>query len=454
MKRRHIIFIIIAALLLPQFAFGEDVLKHPQGGSNMERSTILEDRTLNSAAPDSTETVYALSSGREYTLEISNWWQPTGDANNFADAAFETTSGFDSDPWIKTGKGIVFAGKSLHTLWQNAAARDPSLPSQLLFRSDHTYQVNFVGRGIKEEIRISDPVDGIAGNSGSLRLKIYQRPKASWIYAINQEITLGIPGVPSKRLRVDPITTQTVDNQEITATTTVQESHPAPYKIEFDSRERCEGGAGQQTYMKIYVGGSQVGPNIPVGPCLGFFERQATFTFESGNKVPNEPVTVSQSHLCNMGMTSPNSPTATSCGLGIPPALDFGDSPGSEPQYIGGLEPGSSIELQLSWTADLTRLWRSPFNDRDPDTGKEHISYWAPYNPFSAADYFWYSGEVAKGNLGLTAKIVVYGPGKKFITSSCLSTPGVGNVCPTIPGAGQIIESMFANTLDPDFSDG
>lgn len=413
MKRRHLIYLIIVAMLIPQVA---GALPRPAGGKQEGAEQEIFRKTISA---DLTEELSpALSLNRQYKVEVFGIWKPSSGANHIADAAFEATNGSN---WTKTGKGLVFG-----TVKMGEAGVAPLTPSG---GSLHPYTFTVTGRGFAEIIRINDPSGNTDGNSGSLTVVVKDLNQVRWVYPQSQTFNSQIPGTPRVTFTADTRPygqTMTVENQEVMTTSTVDSPVPVWAGLAF---QKITCGDGQKdANLQVILGNTKVVDQFIL--CIG--DSQAAFLgFLDGGKrlgAGTQPVTMS-------AVSAPCQPGVDSCEY--PVGSYFIEFPvpftGTPPMDIPFVPPGSRLEVSFGWEADMSRLWPSFFNTGQGD------QYVAPFNPFDFSAALWYQNEVAANRLGLLFGLTLIGPDGNAV--------GGRPTTPILPGVGQILESAFATKV-------
>lgn len=404
--RRVITLIVLGAMVAaPQLS---SALPRPAGGTDVpQKSLVLWPGNAQSATLDGANSVGisspVLTQGRQYQLEVSGTWKPSASASNLADAAFETTDGTN---WSHTGRGLLIGSTNFG-----------AVTSPLSYRSNHVYFINWTGRGIGETLRLNDNT-AYTDNSGAVTIKIWQIQRVTWNYRISQPITIGIPATPPISVDARPVNVQQeVDSVEVPGAS-LQVPVPQLGYIEFYSPGSgtgvgCPDGFSRAK-MKLVANGGTIADQD-----LGCYGSTVVYKQNIGGPIPEQPFIVSPFRFpcpepkCMVGFKGENQPVWGGTG-----AIDV-------------VPAGTTVDVDLSWEADITRLWQTFLDD-----GSGQNTYVAPFNAINANERAWYLGELAAQRLALKITVTLYGPGRTPIYST-------GNAIPPIPGMGQILESVF-----------
>ena len=409
MKRRHLILIVITALLLPQVA---GALPRPSGGTQSEPEQTIA--TLSVSANLTSQDTPILQNGRQYKVQVTGTWKPSSAASHIADAAFEATNGSN---WAKTGKGLIVGGTEF--------GRTGGPPFTVNTSGNHFYELSITGRGIAEAVRISDTSGNTDGNSGSLTVVIKSQNTVKWNYPVVVPVSLIVPERPAITATVDTrpyAVTQTMTNIEIVPTMTVT----VPIRIEFVfvGQEEDSSCPEKSARMRTYLNGSRI--NDTKIQCVGNAVAQM---FNGGGSTPESFPVGQISYPCG---------SEPECDFGVggiffefpvtflPPV-----APGPPMEIIAS---GSSIEILMGWSADTTHLWRTPAND-----GSGSYEVIGPFNALSQTERTWYTQNM--NNLELRIGYTVWGPNRSYIA-------GTGYDPQRIPGLGQFMEALFSSKVE------
>lgn len=463
MKRHHIVIVIILSLLLPQVA---TALLRPENAEQTEpesktcRADGLCDFVILAADQTGVESPN-LVADRWYRFEVTGVWRP--DINSTTHKADAACSSADGVNWGKTGLGLI-----IHATNYGSPSNSTGC------RSDHKYSFNVQGRGTSVVMRIADTNYG--DNADSLLVKVWTVNKVSYTGTITQPINLIKPATPEVG-RFD-FSTTTIADQPVSQTVTVGQNPgvippvttppldlPGPLgKVELrftPGTGFCSAGKWFTIYVEVMQIPQETSPAVCVPASGNIFQttgtniggRQEGGTLPLGIGASTQTVTaVAGVNTCDVlqlatrsalefRYSQPNYLYATGIG---PPTLftvgPIGESKGGckftlvkeapEQPLLDLIPPGSTMNVLLTWKAETMHLWKTPASDRNPNTGEEHSSLWAP---FHFSDHAWFTGEVAAGRL--EANIGFF-----------IQTPAGPTGLPEtfrIPGLGQLLEAMF-----------
>lgn len=464
MKRHHIVIVIILSLLLPQVA---TAVLRPKNAEQTEpeskacRADGLCDFVILAADQTGLESP-DLVADRWYRFEVTGVWRP--DINSTTHKADAACSSADGVNWGKTGLGLIIHATNYGSPSNSTACR-----------SDHKYSFNVQGRGTSVVMRIADT--NYSDNADSLLVKVWTVNKVSYTGTITQPINLIKPATPEVG-HFDFSTTTIADqpvSQTVTADVAVQIPGPEPIdlpgpfarvEIRFTQGTGvCSAGKFFSIYVEVMGNSRETPPGvcIPGGgnlfqttgtsvggrvdlkqaPFVGqYFGSTVTPTGSSGLNLNtcvymqfatiflNNPITVGNP----LSFAEIGGPTLLTVG-------PIGDSQGGckftlvkespEGPLLPLIPPGSTMNVLLTWKAETGRLWKTPANDRNPNTGEEHSSLWAP---FHFSDHAWFTAEAAARRLDATIRFYIQTP-----------EGPIGNLTDivTIPGLGQLLEAMF-----------
>lgn len=401
--RRLITLIVLGAMVAaPQLS---SALPRPAGGTDVpQKSLVLWPGGTQSATLSGADSVGIssplLTQGRQYQFEVSGTWKPSTSASNLADAAFETTDGTN---WSHTGRGLLIGSTNFG-----------AVTSPLGYRSNHIYSINWTGRGIGETLRLNDNT-AYTDNTGAVTIKIWQIQKVTWNYKLSQPITIGVPATPTTYLDARSVVVQQeVDSTEVPGAS-LQVPIPQLGSIQFYSENGAECPTGfKRAKMRLVANGGTIADQS-----LGCYGSEFTYSQNIGGPIPEQPFVVSPFRFpcpepkCMVGFKGDN-------------YLIWGGT-----GAIDVVPAGTTVDVDLSWEADITKLWQTFVDD-----GSGQNTYVAPFNPINANDRAWYLGELGAQRLALKIVVTLYGPGRTPIFST-------GNTIPPIPGMGQILESVF-----------
>lgn len=466
MKRHHIVIVIILSLLLPQVA---TAVLRPENAEQTEpeskacRADGLCDFVILAADQTGVESPN-LVTDRWYRFEVTGVWRP--DINSTTHKADAACSSADGVNWGKTGLGLIIHATNYGSPSNSTACR-----------SDHKYSFNVQGRGTSVVMRIADT--NYSDNADSLLVKVWTVNKVSYTGTITQPINLIKPATPEAG-RFD-FSTQTIADQPVSQTVTVGQNPgvispvttppldlPGPFgKVEIRFTQGtgfCSAGKFFSLYIEVMgeviipreINGQETPQPVCI-PASGGNVFQTTGTSIGGRQESrnlSSTVTVTSfaglntcSYLHNATQLVNNQFSLQNPlylqGIGPPTLLTIGpigDSQGGckftlvkespEGPLLPLIPPGSTMNVLLTWKAETARLWKTAANDRNPNTGEEHSSLWAP---FHFSDHAWFTGEVAA--LRLAASI-------GFFIETPQGPIGLGEIV-RIPGLGQLLEAMF-----------
>lgn len=459
MKRHHIVIVIILSLLLPQVA---TAVLRPENAEQTEpeskacRADGLCDFVILAADQTGVESPN-LVADRWYRFEVTGVWRP--DVNSTTHKADAACSSADGVNWGKTGLGLIIHATNYGSPSNSTACR-----------SDHKYSFNVQGRGTSVVIRIADT--NYSDNADSLLVKVWTVNKVSYTGTITQPINLIKPATPEAG-HFD-FSTTTVADQPVSQTVTAVENPgvipplgtptldlPGPFgRVEIRFTQGS-GVCSTGKFFSIYIEVMGVAQETPPGVCIpasgNIFQTTGT---SIGGRSEGRTLTSTQTvtavagvNTCTVmrGLTEsllefrysqPN--YLYPLGIGPPTILTvgpIGESNGDckltlvkespEGPLLPLIPPGSTMNVLLTWKAETARLWKTAANDRNPNTGEEHSSLWAP---FHFSDHAWFTGEAAARRLDATIRFYIETP-----------QGPIGNLTDivTIPGLGQLLEAMF-----------
>ncbi|MCA1841129.1 MAG: hypothetical protein LC723_12525 [Actinobacteria bacterium] len=446
MKRRHIIVIVLAALIFPRMGWA--IPRPPGTAQSAPEAQVGSTLSVNGNDSVGVSTPI-LTSGRPYRFEVTGVWKPTTSTTNSADAAFETTN--SGTTWTHTGKGIIIGGTNYGDVASPVTA----------FRSDHKYSIQFTGRGVSESMRLNDPI-GYGDNSGSVSVKIFTLSQVTYVFEVNQNAGQDL-SVPSQSQGV-PLPSGLGDTKTVTGTTVpaidtaALQSIPVASNVTLSYRS-CGENQGSRIFLSVTLNGST--QEQPVGECLLSISSPTSTSVATGSGaqttsvheatpvcVPNCPVSVgavvngfdcADVMLNSQPGTCDGKETITTFPISVP-ACDL-----SHPLNVTAcnpLPPGSSVAVTISWSADTTRLWHTFVDDQSGE------ALWAPVNLLNPTEVSWLGSEFAKHDLpgtGLSCQTCfsvstkVLGPGGVFVA---------GTQYPYwVGGVGQVLEAAFATQV-------
>lgn len=396
-RRRIAMFVAVAIFGVPALAIA---LPNPIGPPQIDR-TLLETITLPASGATGSSgllTTDVLDQSRAYVFEVTGTWRPdkTTIPLKAADAAFYTTNS-NSNPWSPPARSQNGSGFMAHNTRFGDAAR------QVAFKANHVYSFNWVGRGVRESLRVFDPDSDWDDNDGSLTVSVYKVNKVTYSYFLQQ----GIPPEPVPA----PFVSQTIP------TTTV-----APGVI-----------------PGVTVTAPVPGVNVPTVGSLNHFHNDPSFPglmcLSLTISLTTPPITSQIGCVYDAGTIPDGSVPIGGGGTSISPTTicdPCASVPGVTPTVVvpstvveGGIPAGSKLDLTITWSADPSRLY--PFFR----TGTTEV--WAPFDP--VVDGPWFATNAS--SVAATLHAVIRNSSGDIIH----------DVPVTLPGMGQVIEAIFANKV-------
>lgn len=386
MKRRSAAsFVLAAILLVPALAVALPRLEQFQRVGTPSENLIAT-VSVPATSPTTVSTPI-LATDREYRLQVTNTWKYAGAVCTLADTAYTTT-----DCWAtrnRTGHGLVIDGVR-------------QADTGLTFRSDHVYSIPVTGEGRSLLMQIWDT--NYTDNTDGLTVQVYQVARVTYEFRdvrplppayVNQEVipatTYTPPGVPTQTVQpTNGITVPQVGSldffhnaQGLWCISITTSSGTQPVGCVIDPGRVLPGGQNRLPDTTVPIGGQTVPVPVPI---------------------------------CQAGCPIP----------GIQPA----PIPIPGVRVEAGIPPGSTVEVILSWSADLSHLYLAA-----SDTALGLGSLTAPWNFRSPTETAWFLANVQ--NLGATFQIGVKRADGTYIDRRRVDAPGMG----------QFIEAMFASKL-------
>ncbi|MEO7802925.1 MAG: hypothetical protein ABIS18_00210 [Actinomycetota bacterium] len=388
MKRRHIIYLIITALLAPQLvsALPRDpalfTSEHPQ-------ETLIE--TIEVFANSNSQVfTSALTGGRNYTFAVSGVYNVNstrqGDGGFYSDNAWSSCS--------QNGTGLLVDG----------ANYGDATKGLMCDRFNHKYQIGFQSPvTAPASLKIADP-DGnrTNGNSGKLTVKVYLKALVTWTFTVDRPFEeIGGGGVV--------VDTRPYERQVFvpTQTVTLPPTPPIPLPeviFEVKSTNPNDPACPRKVSFVLRVNG--IATPIPLPGC---------FPSEADNY--QSPYTILRPY--------PGTPGGDTQIAGMPitviPGITY-----SLPLPVA-VGKGTRIVVTFSWRADTSKMAQVA-----SVTGGNEV--WVP---FAASSALWFADPANLASVGGTIGYYLIRPDGSFLFGDSQ----------TIPGIGQIIEAMFANQV-------
>lgn len=375
-RRLATTFILMAVLLVPALA---GALPRPEPTSSTAQESQVGSPISVAGSNSVGVSTPSLTLNKTYRFHVTGTWKPSGSASNNADAGFETTDGI---AWTRTGKGLLIGTTNY------GASGSP-----LNYRSSHDYSITYVGQGGPAVLRVNDPT-GYGDNSGALTVTIYEVALYTYTTTINPtdygvpgSVTLNVPQVtvpapPIPGVSVPPTTLPGAGLPSVGSVQTYNQSG-------FHCLSVTVSGITQPLGCVVNPGGLLQPISIPIG----------------GNQL-TPPISVCQNPPCTLP-GSPGPITVGGSGYSVP--------------------AGSTLSLRFMWTGDMSRLWRTPFDD---GTGANALV--APFDARNIQNVLWYQQNLFTVRASIDATIIR--PDGQTLYN--------GNIA-IIPGLGQVLEAMF-----------
>ncbi|HLF69593.1 MAG TPA: hypothetical protein VI541_01415 [Actinomycetota bacterium] len=395
-RRRIAMFVAVAIFGVPALAIA---LPHPIGTPQVDR-TLLQTLTLPASGAIGSSgllTADVLEQSRAYIFEVTGTWRPDKNTlpNKAADAAYYTTNK-DSNPWSPPARSQNGSGfMAFNTKFGESA-------QQVAFKANHVYSFNWVGRGVRESLRVFDPDSDWDDNDGSLTVSVFKVNKVTYTYFLQQ----GIPPEPVPA----PYVVQTIPTTTVAPGVVPGVTVTAPVP-------------GVEIPTVAYVNHNHNDPSFPGLNCLSITIPLTT-----------PPITTQIGCVYDAGLI-PDGSSAIGGGQVISPTTICNPCPsvdGVTPTAVvpstsieGGVPPGSKLDLTITWSADPSRLY--PFYRN----GSSEV--WAPFDP--VVDGPWFATNAA--SVAATVRAVIRDSSGAVIY----------DVPITLPGMGQVIEGIFASKV-------
>lgn len=391
LKRRHIIYFVIMALMAPQLVSA--LPRDPDLFSPDNPQGDLVDTVDVFASSETAALTKPLMHGRQYDLVVEGIFNPNLTGRK-ADA------GFYSDDNFSTASGCKQNGTGLIVSAPNEVNYGGPGSGLICDRFGHKYSISHkpsVDSSVS--LKIADPDGDRTNNSGKLTVRVYLQRYVTWTLQLSQPLGLvdqeevvvdATPYSPYKEtppiiVRIPPIPNL------LTLSVQIKSTNPNPG----DPNSECP----RNLSLVLWV--NETPNEMPIIECI---PREA----DELNRVT---ATVGPyGHPGGDQQLFPSFPLPLRQAVAIPPEL----------------RQGSKIVVRFSWKADVSKLVRLAST-----TGGNEV-----WSPFSVKDdALWFATNL--DSVGGSIAIVPYRPD---------GTP-FSSVRRDYPGLGQIIEAMFANRV-------